>query len=73
MYSVTPKLGVYLADANTIESIKLSGAELLVLGTIQKRNNTIRFDARIVNIVDGKILSVATSAIRRQSLHIKVV
>lgn len=98
-YSVTPKLGIYLANAlqnemfqpqifdlverqridsildeisygkigladeNTLESIKLSGAELLVLGIIQKRNNSIRFDARIVNIADGKILSVATSVI----------
>lgn len=61
-----------LADASTIETIKLSGADLLLLGTIQKRNNTIRFDARIVNISDGKIASVGTAVIPTSEFVLKL-
>ncbi|PJZ48783.1 CsgG/HfaB family protein [Leptospira saintgironsiae] len=61
-----------LADASTIETIKLSGADLLLLGTIQKRNNTIRFDARIVNISDGKIASVGTAIIPTSEYILKL-
>lgn len=55
------KLGI--SDQSTLESVKLTGADLILLGTIQKRENTLRFDARIVSISTAKIVSVATTVI----------
>lgn len=52
-----------LNEQAALDTIKLTGAELLLLGTIQKRESSMRFDARIVSISDGKILSVGTSVI----------
>ncbi|PJZ43647.1 FlgO family outer membrane protein [Leptospira brenneri] len=59
------KLG--LNEQAALDTIKLTGAELLLLGTIQKRESSMRFDARIVSISDGKILSVGTSVIALSS------
>lgn len=42
-------------------NIKLSGADLVLLGNLQLREETIRVDARIVDLSNGKILSVGTS------------
>jgi len=52
-----------LGDQEAIETIKLTGAELLLLGTIQKRESSLRFDARIVSVSDAKIVSVGTSIV----------
>ncbi|MEM7183676.1 MAG: FlgO family outer membrane protein [Spirochaetota bacterium] len=49
--------------SNPIGSIELGGADLILLGTIQKRQNSFRIDARIVELKTGTIVSVATSLV----------
>lgn len=46
-----------------INSLKLVGAELILLGTLQIREESIRIDARITDISSGKIVSVGTVTI----------
>jgi TolB-like protein len=52
-----------LSDDN-LSKISLSGAEYIILGTMQKRENSIRIDARIVELKSGKILSVANTNLK---------
>ena len=45
------------------KNIKLIGADYILLGTLQKRESSIRIDARLVNTLDGKIVSVGTTTL----------
>lgn len=46
---------------DNLEKINLIGADLVILGTLQKRENSIRIDSRIVETKTGKIVSVANT------------
>ncbi|MCX7997862.1 MAG: CsgG/HfaB family protein [Leptospiraceae bacterium] len=54
------KIGMVEGNENTL---KLSGADFILLGTLQKREQTIRIDARLVGTLDGKIISVGTATL----------
>jgi hypothetical protein len=43
------------------KNLKMSGADYLLLGTLTKREESIRIDARLVGALDGKIVSVGTT------------
>jgi curli biogenesis system outer membrane secretion channel CsgG len=45
------------------KNLKLSGADYILLGTLQKREESIRIDARLVGSLDGKIVSVGTTTL----------
>ena len=45
------------------KNLKLIGADYILLGTLQKRESSIRIDARLVNTLDGKIVSVGTTTL----------
>jgi|JI9StandDraft_2_1071091.scaffolds.fasta_scaffold64864_4 hypothetical protein len=45
------------------KNLKLSGADYILLGTLQKREESIRIDARLVGALDGKIVSVGTTTL----------
>lgn len=45
------------------KSLKLIGADYILLGTLQKRESSIRIDARLVDTTSGKIVSVGTTTL----------
>ncbi|MBX7059749.1 MAG: CsgG/HfaB family protein [Leptospirales bacterium] len=52
-----------LMDPNTLRSVQLTGVDYILLGTLQKRESSIRVDARLVSLDGGKVVSVATAIV----------
>ncbi|MBN8219904.1 MAG: curli production assembly/transport component CsgG domain protein [Spirochaetes bacterium] len=52
-----------LAEGEAIKTLKLKGINSIVLGNIQLRDKSFRFDARIVELETGKVKSVASKIV----------
>jgi len=48
-------------EESTLRTTQLSGVDYILLGTLQRRESTIRVDARLVSIVSGTVVSVGTT------------
>lgn len=54
---------VGLTGSESIKSLKIKGVNSIVLGSIQLRDKSFRFDARLVEIETGRVKSVATRVV----------
>jgi|JI10StandDraft_1071094.scaffolds.fasta_scaffold594759_1 hypothetical protein len=52
-----------LTEGEAIKTLKLKGINSIVLGNIQLRDKSFRFDARIVELETGKVKSVASKVV----------
>ncbi len=52
-----------LTESEAIKTLKLKGVNSIVLGNIQLRDKSFRFDARIVELETGKVKSVASKVV----------
>jgi hypothetical protein len=50
-------------DSESLRALKLKGVNSIVLGSIQLRDKSFRFDARLVELETGRVLSVATKVV----------
>lgn len=64
--SILTEISLYQTGITSVENLQgpaLQGVDYILLGTLQKRETSIRIDARLVSIQTGTVVSVGTTTI----------